>query len=137
MDDKDKSIFDTVTDSIKNTINIATEAAKHAIEPEPLKPDEEVVLIPPVGAPDLVNPMPPMYAVVKKKRRASKRVAKAAKTSKSKTAKKSPAKAAKKSKAKKSAKKAMPKKKKSKAKAAPKKTAKKVVKKKKSKKSKR
>ena len=40
MDDKEKSIFESVTDTIKNTIDIATEAAKKALEPEPIKPDE-------------------------------------------------------------------------------------------------
>jgi hypothetical protein len=71
MNDKDKSIFESVTDAFKNTIDIATEAAKKALEPDPIKPDEEVVVIPDtigIGA-DFMSPMPPMIAVVKKKHR--------------------------------------------------------------------
>jgi hypothetical protein len=69
MDDKEKSIFESVTDTIKNTIDIATEAAKKALEPEPIKPDEELVTIPaPLSiGDDYMSPMPPMIAVVKKK----------------------------------------------------------------------
>jgi hypothetical protein len=69
MDDKEKSIFESVTDTIKNTIDIATEAAKKALEPEPIKPDEELVAIPaPLSiGDDFISPMPPMIAVVKKK----------------------------------------------------------------------
>jgi hypothetical protein len=69
MDDKDKSIFESVTDTIKNTFDIATEAAKKALEPEPLKADEEVVVMPAPEAADFMSPVPPMVAVVKKKPR--------------------------------------------------------------------
>jgi hypothetical protein len=69
MDDKDKSIFESVTDTIKNTFEVAAEAAKKALEPEPLKPDEEVVMIPAPESADPMSPMPPMVAVVKKKPR--------------------------------------------------------------------
>jgi hypothetical protein len=69
MDDKDKSIFESVADTIKNTFEIATEAAKRAMEPEPLKPDEKVVMIPAPESADPMSPMPPMVAVVKKKPR--------------------------------------------------------------------
>jgi hypothetical protein len=102
MDDKEKSLFESVTDTIKNTVDIAADAAKKALEPEPLKPDEEVVVVPaPVGA-DLIAPMPPMVTIVTKKRRAAPK-----KPTSKKAAKKAPAKAAKKStQAKKSAKKA-------------------------------
>jgi hypothetical protein len=69
MDDKEKSIFKSVTDTMKNTIDIATEAAKKALEPEPIKPDLELVAIPaPLSiGDDYMSPMPPMIAVVKKK----------------------------------------------------------------------
>jgi hypothetical protein len=79
---------------MKHTFDVATEAAKAALEPEPLKPDEEPVFNPgpePVSA-DLMTPMPPMIAVVKKKRRVANKLAA------KKAAKKAPAKAAKKSK---------------------------------------
>ena len=67
MDDKEKSIFESVTDTIKNTFEIATEAAKKALEPEPLQPDEEVVMIPTPEVADPMSQMPPMATVVKKK----------------------------------------------------------------------
>jgi hypothetical protein len=72
VDDKEKSVFDSFADTIKNTFDIATEAAKKALEPEPLKPDEEVVVVPapPDGMiSDLTAPSPPMVAIVKKKPR--------------------------------------------------------------------
>ena len=69
MDDKEKSIFESVTDTIRNTFEIATEAAKKALEPEPLQPDEEVVMIPAPEVADHMSPMPPMAAVVRKKPR--------------------------------------------------------------------
>ena len=79
MDDKEKSVFESVTDAIKHTINIATEAAEKAMEPEPLKRDEELVVVPtPMTAgSDFMSPtpMPPAFIVVKKKRRASKKPA--------------------------------------------------------------
>jgi hypothetical protein len=117
MDDKEKSLFENFADTVKHTFDVATDAAKKALEPEPLKPDEKIVVVPAADAvgTDFLAPMPPMIAVVKKKRREAK-----------KPSAESPAKAAKKSKqAKKSAKKATKK--------TVKKTAKKVSKKKKAK----
>ena len=69
MDDKEKSIFESVTDTIRNTFEIATEAAKKAMEPEPLHPDEEVVMIPAREVSDPMSPMPPLAVVVKRKPR--------------------------------------------------------------------
>jgi hypothetical protein len=103
MDDNEKSFFESITDTIKNTVDIATEAAKSALEPEPLKPNEEVVVVPTseVVSADAMAPMSPMISVVKTKRR-KKAPAKAAKTpqrvSKNKAAKKTVRKAAKKNK---------------------------------------
>jgi hypothetical protein len=67
MDDKEKSLFDTVADTIKHTFDIAAEAASKALAPEPLRPDEELVVVP--TAPDafVSEPSPPMVMVVKKK----------------------------------------------------------------------
>jgi hypothetical protein len=103
MDDNEKSFFETITDTIKNTVDIATEAAKSALEPEPLKPNEEVVVVPTseVVTADAMAPMAPMISVVKTKRR-KKAPSKAAKmpqrASKNKAAKKTVRKAAKKTK---------------------------------------
>jgi hypothetical protein len=94
--DDEKSIVEKFTDAVKGVVDSASTAAMQAMATEPLKPDEEVVVIPALepGGADLIAPVPPMIAVVKKKRRrASKGVAKAAKASKKKTAKKSAARA--------------------------------------------
>src|SRR5450755_4548121 len=68
MDDE-KSMVEKFTDAVKDVLDTASTAAMKAMATEPLKPDEEVVIIPPLDAPgaDLINPMPPMIAVVKKK----------------------------------------------------------------------
>jgi hypothetical protein len=142
MDDE-KSMVEKFTDAVKGVVDTASTAAMKAMDPEPLKPDEEVVVIPPLDAPgaDLINPMPPMIAIVKKKPTVKrKKTGKKARASKSladlndqfadtkkarktvakkvgkKTAKKTPKKSKKKSRkagAKKTGKKVMPKKKKS------------------------
>jgi hypothetical protein len=103
MDDKEKSIFENFADTIKHTFDTAAEAANKPLEPEPLKPDEEVVVMPnllPVSA-DLITPTPLMTVVVKKTRRATSKKAKKApaaeksakKSSKRKVAKVAPKKA--------------------------------------------
>lgn len=69
MDDKEKSLFDSFADTIKHTFDVATEAAKKALEPEPLKPDEEVVVLPTPPDAFVSDPAPPMVAIVKKKPR--------------------------------------------------------------------
>jgi hypothetical protein len=137
-----KGVFEKVADAAKEAAQKVVDVASNAVDSvtdhtmsstakdiEPLKPDEELVVIPPPEPMGIAPMAPPLIVKVKKKR------------AKKKVARKAPAKAAKKSKAKKS-KKAMPKKKKSKAvakkkAAAKKKTAKKVAKKKKAKKSRR
>ena len=69
MDDKEKSLFDSFADTIKHTFDIAAEAASKALEPEPLRPDEELVVIP--APPDAFasEPSQPMVAIAKKKLR--------------------------------------------------------------------
>jgi hypothetical protein len=69
MDDKEKSLFDSFADSIKHTFDVATEAASKALEPEPLKPDEELVIAPASPDPFISDPAPPLVAIVKKKPR--------------------------------------------------------------------
>jgi len=69
MDDKEKSLFDSFANTIKHTFDIAAEAASKALEPEPLRSDEELVVIP--APPDAFasEPSQPMVAIVKKKLR--------------------------------------------------------------------
>jgi hypothetical protein len=69
MDDKEKSLFDSFADTIKHTLDIATEAASKALEPEPLKPDEELLVVPTPPDPFVSDPAPPLVAIVKKKSR--------------------------------------------------------------------
>ena len=69
MDDKEKSLFDSFADTIKHTFDIAAEAASKALEPEPLRPDEELVVIPGPSDAFVAEPSQPMVAIVKKKLR--------------------------------------------------------------------
>jgi hypothetical protein len=151
-DDKDdKNLIEKTIETVKEIAHIASEAAKHAMEPEPIKPGDEVVYMPATGMGIMGDSlMPPFVAIPKKARKkktpdTSGRITPTydfpAPTSKmpvkKKTAKKSKT-VAKKKPAKKSAKKRAAKKWKSPAKKSAKKsTGKKAVKKKKAKKSKR
>jgi hypothetical protein len=69
MDDKEKSLFDSFADTIKHTFDIATEAASKALEPEQLKPDEELVVVPTPPDAFVSDPAPPIVAIAKKKPR--------------------------------------------------------------------
>jgi hypothetical protein len=99
--DKDKSILEKITDTIKDIANIAADAADHAMKAErpPLKADERSAAYIPLAADGLVSdPMmvPPIAAAhaPRRKRAASNRAAKASKTKPKKDVKKSGAKAA-------------------------------------------
>jgi hypothetical protein len=111
--DKDKSILEKITDTMKDIANIAADAANHALETEkpPLKADQRSAAYIPLAADGLVSDpmMVPPIAVAptrRKKRAAPKRAAKTArKTAKKKKAvKKSAKKAVKKAAAKRSSK---------------------------------
>jgi hypothetical protein len=125
MDGKDKGVIEKTIEAVEEFASEVKDAAKHMMDPpEPLKPGDEVVMLP---APDdgmFGAPMTPQFMVVHHRKRRSKKVPK--KTAK-KTAKKSAAKKV-------PPKKVSPKKaKKSKAKSVAKKTTKKTAKKKKAK----
>jgi len=121
--DHDKTLIEKTLQTVKDIASTVSDAAKHVMEPDPVKPGEQPVAFVPMAGDGFADPMMmPVYAP-------KKRVAK------KKTAKKAAKKASKKS-AKKAAKKA-PKKSKKAAKKTAKKTSKKVAKKKKVKKSKR
>jgi hypothetical protein len=76
-DDKehDKSLVETTIAAVKEMATSITDAAKHAMEPEPLKPGDKVFLVPAAGdgADPLMSPSPMTPVVVKK--RAAKRKA--------------------------------------------------------------
>jgi hypothetical protein len=102
--DKDKSILEKITDTVKDIANIAATAADHALKADepPLKADRRLAAYIPLAADGLVSdPMmvPPVaIAPTRKKRAAPKRAArKAGKTAKNKRGLKKSVKAAKKS----------------------------------------
>jgi hypothetical protein len=99
--DKDKSILEKITDTIKDIANIAADAADHAMkaeQPPPRAAERSAAYIPlaadgPVSDPMMVPPIAAAHAP-RRKRAASKRAAKASKTRPKKDIKKSAAKAA-------------------------------------------
>jgi hypothetical protein len=130
MDDKDKGVIEKTIEAVEEFASEVKDAAKHMMDPpEPVKPGDEVVMMPQTDDGMFGTPSTPQFMVIhgRRKSRAKKAPKKTAKATTKKTAKKS---------AKKAAKKVSPKKaKKSKAKSAVK--AKKAMKKKKAKKSRR
>jgi hypothetical protein len=126
--DKDKGIVEKTMQAVEEFASEVKDAAKHMMDPDPVKPGDEVVMLPTADDAMFGAPMAPQFMVIHhRKGRSKKSPKKAAKTEAKKTAKKS---------AKKSAKKALPKKAK-KSKAVVKKTTKRAAKKKKAKKSRR
>jgi hypothetical protein len=74
--DKDKSLIEKmvnkINDVVENIVTTASDAAQHAMEPEPIKPGEQVVFMPMAGdgfADPLMSPMPTMPVVIPKKKR--------------------------------------------------------------------
>jgi hypothetical protein len=131
-DDKDdKNLIEKTIEVVKEIAHTASEAAKHAMEPEPIKPGDEVVYLPATGTGIMGDSMMPPFVVIPRRKKVPR---KTAKNLTKKAAKKSAKKIATKSGKKSAAKKRKPP---AKA-AAPKKTkGKKAVKKTKAKKSKR
>jgi hypothetical protein len=127
--DKEKGVIEKTIEAVEEFASEVKDAAKHMMDPpEPLKPGDEVVMLPARDDGMFGAPMTPQFMVVHHRKKRSKKAPKtAAKTATKKTAKKSAKKATKK----------VPSKKAKKSKAVVKKTTKKVAKKKKVKKSKR
>ena len=100
-DDKDdKSIVEKTLEAVKDIAVVASEATHKAMEPEPIKPGDEVVVMPMAAAGLMGEAVMPPFVIIPRRTSAPKQISK--KTPK--TAKKSATKAAKKS-AKKSSKK--------------------------------
>jgi hypothetical protein len=127
--DKDKGVIEKTIEAVEEFASEIKETAKHMMDPpDPLKPGDEVIMMPVLDDGMFGTPVTPQFMVIhhRKKPRAKKASEKIAKAAVKKTAKK------------KAANKVPPRKaKKSKAKSAVKKTTKKTVKKKKAKKSRR
>jgi len=124
-DDKnDKNLIEKAIEAVRDIAHTASEAAKNAMEPEPIKPGDKVVLTPMVTDGMMGESMMPPFVVVRRQKKAPKKAKKPAKKVARKTRKKF-------------AKKSAAKKRKATANVAKKKSGKKAVKKKKAKRSKR
>jgi hypothetical protein len=126
--DKDKGIVVKTIEAVEEFASEVKDAAKHMMDPDPVKPGDEVAMLPMADDGIFGAPMAPQFMVIhNRKGRSKKPPKKVAKTAAKKAAKKS---------AKKAAKKVSPKTAK-KSKAVVKKTTKKAAKKKKANKSRR
>jgi hypothetical protein len=98
-DEHDKSIVEKTIETVKNLATTARHAAKTAMEPDPLKPGDRIVIMPLMDTGLMADPvMPPFVVIPRGKKPTSK---KARKTSSKKAAKGTANKSAKKSTAKK------------------------------------
>src|SRR5258708_35829175 len=77
-DDEEKSIVEKTIETVKEMATSVTDAAKHAMEPEPLKPEKGVVTMPPpMDAGSMTDPvMPPFVLIPRQKKTASKKAVK-------------------------------------------------------------
>ncbi len=71
MDDKDKGIVEKTIEAVEEFASEIKEAAKHMIEPEPMQPGDELVMLPIEDTGVFGVPMPPQYIVVHHPRKAS------------------------------------------------------------------
>lgn len=62
-DDKEKSIFESFADAIQNTFDKAVDVTKNAIEPERIKPGDQVVIMPMAGS-SMSDPMMPPFVII-------------------------------------------------------------------------
>jgi hypothetical protein len=100
-DDKDKGIVEKTIEAVEGFASEVSDAAKHMMPPpEPLKPGNQVVMMPMAAAGFMGDSTMPPFVIISRPRKS--RAKKAAKTTTKKTAKKSARKSAKKKKAAKS-----------------------------------
>jgi hypothetical protein len=85
-DKDDKSIIDKTLEVVKDIAAVAAEAAHKAIEPEPIKPGDEVVVMPMAAAGFIGEAVMPSFVIIPRRTNAPSRIAK---ESPKKTAKKS------------------------------------------------
>jgi hypothetical protein len=88
VDDKEKSIVERTIETVKGITHSVSDAAKRVMEPEPLKEDDEIVMIPPMPMADtgmLGAAMTPQFVVIPIRRKSRKKLPK---TTAKKTAKK-------------------------------------------------
>lgn len=98
----DKSIVEKTVDAVKEFAATISEAAHKAVEPEPVKPGDELVMMPVAATGFMGETLVPPFVVIRKQKKTSRKLpAKAAKRAAKKSVKKKKA-------AKKTAKKAKP-----------------------------
>ena len=69
--DQDKSLIEKTIEAVKDIAAIASDAAKKAMEPEPLKPSERVMMVPLMDSGLATEPMMPTFiALPRRKSRA-------------------------------------------------------------------
>jgi hypothetical protein len=95
--DKDKGIVEKTIEAAEEFASEVKDAAKHMMDPDPVKPGDEIVMLPTADDGMFGAPMAPQFMVIHhRKARSKKSPKKAAKTSAKKAAKKSAKKAVKK-----------------------------------------
>jgi len=95
--DKDKGIVEKTIEAVGEFASEVKDAAKHMMDPDPVKPSDEIVMLPTADDGLFGAPMAPQFIVIHhRKRRSKKPPKKAAKTAAKKAAKKSAKKAVKK-----------------------------------------
>jgi hypothetical protein len=77
-DKDDKSIIDKTLEAVKDIATIAAEAAHRAMEPEPLKPGDEVVVMPMAAAGFMGEAVMPPFVIIPRRTNAPSQIAKEA-----------------------------------------------------------
>ena len=97
MDDKDKGIIERTIEAVEEFASEVKDAAKHVMDPEPIKPGEQLVMLPSMNSGMFGEPVLPPFVIIPRPRKS--RAKKAAKTTAKKTTKKAAKKPARKKKA--------------------------------------
>jgi hypothetical protein len=87
--DQDKSLIEKTIEAVKDIATIASDAAKKAMEPEPLKPGEKVMMMPLMDSGLATEPMMPPFVVLPRRKSRAKTALTAKKAAKKPVAKKS------------------------------------------------
>jgi hypothetical protein len=66
--DQDKSLIEKTIDAVKDVAANASAAAKKAMEPEPLKPGERLVMVPLMDSGLATEPMMPPFVVLPRRK---------------------------------------------------------------------
>jgi hypothetical protein len=83
MDDKDKGIIEKTIEAVEEFASEVKDAAKHVMDPEPIKPGEQLVMLPSMNSGMFGEPVLPPFVIIPRPRKS--RAKKAAKTTAKKT----------------------------------------------------